>query len=65
MDKAKRKALYRDFVEIMHREQPFIYTYSPERVVALRNKFGNVFPPPGPGKADDAIVHDEDELYNK
>jgi peptide/nickel transport system substrate-binding protein len=65
LDKAKRKELYRELVGILHREQGFIYLYSPERVVGLRNKFGNVFPPPGPGKAEDVIVHNEDEIFVK
>ena len=41
--------LYHEWIEIVHREQPFIYTYAVERVVAVRNRFGNVFPAPGPG----------------
>jgi peptide/nickel transport system substrate-binding protein len=65
LDKTKRKALYRDWIEIVHREQPFIYTYAPERVVAVRNKFGNLFPPPGPGQAENVVVHNEEELFIK
>jgi peptide/nickel transport system substrate-binding protein len=65
LDKPKRKELYRELVGIMHREQPFIYTYSPERVVAMRNKFGNIFPPPGEGQGDNLIVHNEEEIFVK
>jgi peptide/nickel transport system substrate-binding protein len=65
LDKTKRKALYREWVEIAHREQPFIYTYAPERVVAVRNKFGNLFPPPGPGQPENIVAHNEEEMFLK
>ena len=37
-DKQKRKAMYREWIDIAYREQPFIYTTTTERVVAIRNK---------------------------
>lgn len=63
LDKAKRKALYREWVEIVHREQPFVYTYSQERVAAVRNRFGNLFPAPGPGQSENVVVHNEEEMF--
>lgn len=65
LDKTKRKALYREWVEIVHREQPFIYTYAVERVAAVRNRFGNVFPAPGPGQAENVVAHNEEEWFVK
>jgi ABC-type transport system substrate-binding protein len=65
MDKTKRKELYRELIRILHEQQPFVEIYTVERVVALRNKFGNVFPPPGPGQAQNIIVHNEEELFVK
>ncbi len=47
-DIEKRKALYREWIGIIEREQPMIYLTNTERVAALRNKFGNVFPSPAP-----------------
>jgi peptide/nickel transport system substrate-binding protein len=47
-DPAKRKALYREWIEIVCREQPCVYLTTNERVGALRDKFGNVLPSPWP-----------------
>lgn len=58
MDKDKRKALYKEWQEIMWEEQPFIYTVIGERLSALRNRFGNVFPAPIGG-----VLHNLKEIY--
>ena len=60
LDKAKRKQIYREFVEILHREQPYVYTAALERVIAVRNRFGNMFPAPSPLYQS---THNLDEIY--
>jgi peptide/nickel transport system substrate-binding protein len=60
LDKAKRKEIYREYVEIVHREQPFIYLTVSEQVAALRNRFGNIFPSPIGG-----LLHNEDQIFVK
>jgi peptide/nickel transport system substrate-binding protein len=62
LDKAKRKALYREFVKIIYEEQPYIYTTTPERVVAVRKRFGNMFPAPAPRYA---ATHNLEEVFVK
>lgn len=46
LDPKKRKALYDEWQVIVARELPLIYTVLPERLLALRNKFGNINPAP-------------------
>jgi peptide/nickel transport system substrate-binding protein len=58
LDKEKRKQLYREWIDIVHREQPVVYLTAPERVAALRNRFGNVFPAPLGG-----FFHNEEEIF--
>jgi peptide/nickel transport system substrate-binding protein len=60
LDKPKRKELYHEFVKILYDEQPYIYTTTLERVVAVRNRFGNLFPAPSPLYA---TVHNLEEIY--
>ena len=40
----KRKKYYDEYQKIIYEEKPFIYLYSPTRIVAIRNKFKNIFP---------------------
>ena len=40
----KRKALYEEYQQLVYDEKPIIYLYSPIRISAVRNKFGNVYP---------------------
>jgi peptide/nickel transport system substrate-binding protein len=47
-DPVKRKALYREWIDIVAKEQPVVYLTTNERVAALRDKFGNVMPSPWP-----------------
>ncbi|HZK79718.1 MAG TPA: ABC transporter substrate-binding protein [Humisphaera sp.] len=61
LDKNKRKEMYREWVGILYKEQPFIYTTTPERVVAVRRKFGNLFPSPSPLRT--AVFHNEQEIF--
>ena len=61
MDKDKRKELYREWVGILVKEQPFIYTVTPERVIGIRRKFGNLFPSPSPTR--NPVFHNEDEIF--
>ena len=37
-----RKKYYDKYQEIVYKEKPMIYIYSPIRIVALRNKFKNI-----------------------
>jgi peptide/nickel transport system substrate-binding protein len=65
LDRNKRKELYREWVGILHREEPLVYTTIPERVVAVRRKFGNLFPSPSPLRTVNATFHNEDEIFIK
>jgi len=44
LDRKKRKALYDEWQRIVAEQLPFIYTVVPERLTAVRNKFGNLHP---------------------
>jgi peptide/nickel transport system substrate-binding protein len=63
LDKPKRKQIYRKWVEIAWREQPFIYLTVPERVVALRRKFGNIFPGYVGDTSVDCLLNNEEEIF--
>jgi peptide/nickel transport system substrate-binding protein len=63
MDKEKRKAIYKKWVEIAYREQPFVYLTVPERVVAVRRRFGNLAPGTQGPVADFAMFNNEDEIF--
>lgn len=39
-----RKKYYDEYQQIIYNEKPFIYLYAPTRIVAIRNKFKNIFP---------------------
>jgi len=39
-----RKKYYDEYQQIIYDEKPFIYLYAPTRIVAIRNKFKNIFP---------------------
>jgi len=60
IDKVKRKAIYRQWVQIAYDQQPFIYLTVGEQTAALRNRFGNIFPAPIGG-----LLHNEDEIFVK
>ncbi len=40
----ERKKYYDEYQKIIYNEKPFIYIYAPTRIVAIRNKFKNIFP---------------------
>lgn len=44
LDFDKRKALYEEYQKLVYDEKPIIYLYSPIRISAVRNKFGNIHP---------------------
>ncbi len=44
LDRTKRKVLYDEWQQIVAEQLPLIYTVVPERLVAMRNKFGNIHP---------------------
>ncbi len=56
----KRKPVYDKYQEIVWENNPFVYIYSPLRVYAVRNKFGNLNPTPLGG-----VVHNLEEIYVK
>jgi peptide/nickel transport system substrate-binding protein len=58
LDRAKRKELYDEWQRIVAEQQPYIYTAVAERLLALRNKFGNVFPAPIGG-----VLHNIEQVY--
>lgn len=55
-----RKKLYDEYQQLIYDEKPIIYLYSPLRVVAIRKKFGNIFPSPLAG-----VSYNLDEIYIK
>ncbi len=56
----KRKIYYDRYQEIIAEECPMIYLYSPLRLIAVRNRVGNVYPTILGG-----IIHNPAELYIK
>ncbi|MBQ8169095.1 hypothetical protein IJZ97_06745, partial [bacterium] len=39
-----RKKYYDEYQQIIYNEKPFVYIYAPTRIVAIRDKFKNIFP---------------------
>lgn len=60
LDFEKRKALYEEYQKLIYDKKPIIYLYSPIRVTAIRNKFGNIHPTPLGG-----VIHNLEEIYLK
>lgn len=58
LDFDKRKALYEQYQQLIYDEKPIIYLYSPIRITAIRNKFGNIHPTLLGG-----VVHNIEEVY--
>ncbi len=44
MDPKKRVEIYRRAFRIIHREQPMIFIATPKEILAVKDKFGNLFP---------------------
>jgi peptide/nickel transport system substrate-binding protein len=53
-----RKKYYDEYQAIVYDEKPLIYIYSPIRIVAIRNKFKNIYPTTLGG-----VVHNIEEIY--
>lgn len=60
IDPQKRHKIYNKYQEIIYNEHPLIYLYSPLRIFAVRNKFGNLSPTPLGG-----ATHNLEEIYIK
>ena len=60
LDFDKRKALYDEYQKLVYDEKPIIYLYSPIRISAVRNKFGNIRPTELGG-----VIHNVEEIYIK
>jgi peptide/nickel transport system substrate-binding protein len=58
LDKARRKQLYRQWIQLVYEQQPVVYLTCGEQVIALRRRFGNLFPAPV-----GLIFHNEDEIF--
>ena len=56
----ERKPLYDKYQEIIYRERPIIYLYSPIRITAIRKKFKNIYPSSLSG-----LVYNLDEIWIK
>lgn len=54
----KRHELYNKYQEVVAKYNPVIYLYSPLNIVAVRNKFKNIFPTPLGG-----TLHNIEEIY--
>lgn len=55
-----RKKYYDEYQSIVYDEKPFIYIYSPIRIVAIRNKFKNIYPTTLGG-----VTHNIEEIYEE
>lgn len=53
-----RKKYYDEYQAIVYDEKPLIYIYSPIRIVALRNKFKNIYPTSLGG-----VTHNIEEIF--
>ena len=53
-----RKKYYDKYQAVVYDEKPLIYIYSPIRIVALRNKFKNIYPTSLGG-----VTHNMEEIY--
>lgn len=54
----ERKKFYDEYQKIVYEQKPFIYIYSPIRIVAIRNKFKNIFPSSLGG-----VTHNIEEIF--
>ncbi len=55
-----RKVYYDKYQDIVYNQKPMIYIYSPIRIVAIRNKFKNIYPSTLGG-----VTHNIEEIYKK
>ncbi len=55
-----RKKYYDEYQKIVYEEKPLIYIYSPTRIVAIRDKFKNIFPTSLGG-----VTYNIEEIYER
>ena len=55
---SERKKYYDRYQEIVYKEKPMIYIYSPIIITAIRNKFKNIYPSPLSG-----VTYNIEEIY--
>ena len=55
-----RKKFYDEYQQIIYDEKPVVYLYSSIRIIAIRKKFGNIFPSPLSG-----VAYNLDEIFIK
>lgn len=60
LDESKRKAYYNEYQDIIYKQAPLLYIYSPLKIYAVRKKIGNLKPTKLGG-----ITHNLEELYIK
>ncbi|MBS4760353.1 MAG: ABC transporter substrate-binding protein [Clostridium sp.] len=60
LDFEKRKSLYEEYQQLVYDQKPLIYLYSPIRITAIREKFGNIFPTELGG-----VAHNLEEIFVK
>lgn len=60
LDFSKRKKIYDRYQEIIYKEKPLLYLYSPINVVSVRKKLGNIYPTQLGG-----VLHNIEEIYIK
>ncbi len=58
LDFEKRKELYNKYQQIVAKENPVIYLYSPANIIAIRKKFKNIYPTELGG-----TLHNIEEIY--
>jgi len=58
IDFNKRHKIYNKYQDIIYNELPLHYLYSPLRIYAVRNKFGNLYPTPLGG-----VTHNLEEIF--
>jgi peptide/nickel transport system substrate-binding protein len=64
LDVARRREIYARWQVIAAEQQPLLYTVIPEAMVALRSRFGNVFPSRRTfPEAQNAVLHNVEEIY--
>jgi peptide/nickel transport system substrate-binding protein len=62
LDPVKRKKIYEEVTRISYDVQPVIFLAVRERIDAVRNRFGNLFPSPFP-LWELATMHNEEEMF--
>ncbi|MFI3300332.1 MAG: ABC transporter substrate-binding protein [Candidatus Gastranaerophilales bacterium] len=58
IDFEERKKYYDEYQQIIYEQKPFIYIYSPIRIIAVRDKYKNIFPSTLGG-----VTHNIEEIF--